>query len=92
MKVRSCLLVCFGIITLHCIVWAAILFPAHPYIESATALSDSAVSDGAVPDGAVGDSAVPDGAVLDSATVIVYVGDNLTVEVCVLAKIKICHM
>ena len=40
LKVRSCLLVCSGIITLHCIVWAAILFPAHPYIESATALSD----------------------------------------------------
>ena len=31
---------CSGIITLHCIVWAAILFLAHPYIESATALSD----------------------------------------------------
>ena len=32
---------CSGIITVHCIVWAAILFPAHPYIESATALSDT---------------------------------------------------
>ena len=31
-------------ITLHCIVWAAILFPAHPYIESATALSDRLVT------------------------------------------------
>ena len=38
LKVRSCFLVCSGIITLHCIVWAAILFPGHPYIESATTL------------------------------------------------------
>ena len=41
LKVRSCLLVCSGLITLHCIVWAAILFPPHPYIESAIALSDT---------------------------------------------------
>ena len=34
---------CSGLITLHCIVWAAILFPGHPYIESATALSDTAI-------------------------------------------------
>ena len=34
LEVRSCLLlVCSGI---HCIVWAAILFLGHPYIESAT--------------------------------------------------------
>ena len=39
-KVRACLLVCFGMITLHCIVLVAILFPEHPYIVSATALSD----------------------------------------------------
>ena len=35
--VRSYLLVCSGIITLHCIVWAA---PGHPYIESGIALSN----------------------------------------------------
>ena len=40
LKVRFCLLVCSGIITLHCIVWMTILFLAHPYIESATALSN----------------------------------------------------
>ena len=28
-------------ITFHCIVLAAILFPGHPYIESATALSNN---------------------------------------------------
>ena len=43
-KVRSCLLECFEMITFHCIVLAAILFPGHPYIESATTLSDMVVS------------------------------------------------
>ena len=41
LKVRSCLLVCPGIITLYCIVWVAILFPVHPYIESAQRRSDT---------------------------------------------------
>ena len=53
------------------------------------AVPDGAVPDSAVPEGAVPEGAVPDGAVPDSA---VIVGDNLTVEVCVLAKVKICHM
>ena len=34
--IRSCLLVCSGVITLYCIVWVAILFLGHPYIESAS--------------------------------------------------------
>ena len=32
-KVRSCLLVCFAMITFHCIVLAAIMFPGHPYVH-----------------------------------------------------------
>ena len=44
LKVKSCLLVCFAMITLHCIVWVAILFPGHHHIESATTLSDIAIT------------------------------------------------